>query len=78
MATGLPLFFGDALSGGQLIAIVLLHDAVEGVSSVAFAADGEVEAEGGKCAFLVVADDGVGAVFILFVEFVPSDKARFD
>ena len=56
---------------------MLLHDAVEGVSPVAFAADGEVEAEGGECAFLVVADDGVGAVFVLFVEFVPSGEAGF-
>ena len=77
MATGLPLFFGDALLGVQPIAVVLLHDAVEGVSSAAFAADGEVEAEGGECAFLVVADDGVGAVFVLFVEFIPSGEAGF-
>ena len=56
---------------------MLLHDAVEGVSSAAFVADSEVEAEGGKCAFLVVADDGVGAVFVLFVEFVPSGEAGF-
>lgn len=53
------------------VAIVLLHHAVEGVFALAFFTDDEVEAKCGQCAFLIIADDGVGAVFVLFVELVP-------
>lgn len=52
------------------VAIVLLHHAVEGVFALAFFTDDKVEAKCGQCAFLIVADDGVGAVFVLFVELV--------
>ena len=71
MATGLPVFFGYALMGVAPVAIVLLHHAVEGVFALAFLTDDEVEAKCGQCAFLIIADDGVRAVFVLFVELVP-------
>ena len=77
MATGLPVFFGYALMGVAPVAIVLLHHAVEGVFALAFFTDDEVETKCDQCAFLIVADDGVGAVFVLFVEFVPSGEAGF-
>ena len=53
------------------VAIVLLHHAVEVVFALAFFTDDKVEAKRGQCAFLIIADDGVGAVFVLFVELVP-------
>ena len=71
MATGLPVFFGYALMGVAPVAIVLLHHAVEGVFALAFFTDDKVETKCGQCAFLIIADDGVGAVFVLFVELVP-------
>ncbi len=77
MAARLPLLFGNAAAAGEPVAVMLLHHAGQAVGAAAFLADEQVEAQGGQCAFLVIAHDGVGAVFILFVEFVPSGEARF-
>ena len=59
------------------VAVVLAHYAVERMPSRTFASDEQVEAEGGKGAFLIIADDGVRAVFILPVKLVPCGKAGF-
>ena len=42
-----------------------------------FASDEQIKAEGGKGAFLIIADNGVRAVFILLVKLVPCGKAGF-
>ena len=70
----LPLPFVRAFSGGAAAGIELLHDAVERVG--ALAADVQIQTQGGNRALLVIADDGVRAVFVLFVIFVPCGKAR--
>ena len=72
MAAGLPLLFFYAALCGEPVVVELPNDGVEGVGAAAFLPDEEVEAEGGEGALLVVADEGVGGVFVGFVVFVPG------
>ncbi len=54
----------------------LLHQVIQCVFSLGFQSQSQVQIQGKQSSLGVIADDGVGGVFILFVELGPGIEAR--